>query len=1034
MTWHLRLSCLVLLAAAFAQTPPADAAPSVPPDAAIPAQPLASAILDLSEQTGATIIADGRLLKGRRSPTVAQEANTLDTLRALLDGTGLAAREISAGTLVITQVEDVRQTGLTYASAVETAPAPPPEPPLLPASQRPAIVILASLREEQAFQFAPDTVTLPTAFVQYDGAPNVADALYDLPVFRASFSRGNTNLLGTPAGINLADLRGLGPSRTLVLVDGRRRVQTLGGNGTITGVDLNGIGQAQLGRIEITERAAPAEYGGDAAAGVVNFVRGRDLDGVKLSAEAGLTEQGDSPYYALSAVYGLPVADGAGRVIFSAEVDHDPELQASERYETASPYGFALNGRDTPPENGGVLTRGFGGSRLTPAGGVQGYIDGDGNFVRFPNSQNFSFNDDGSVRDYDGTLAHRYNWTEDFALLIPVDRILLSAYGDVELGSHRAWFSADRAQTDVEASLGALPVTAFQGVSAAITGDAVLVPINNPGVSQDLRDRLASLGANDIDSIVLERRFVELGPRIRSVERDSNHLGFGISGPLAGAWDYDVHYQYGRSAVRDLSQGYVNADRLAVALDPALCAEARGCSVINLFAAPRMTPEQADFIRAEPQRRRLTSNVHALSMLAEYQGPSTTAVIGAELRQEGVQADARLASARETVGDLSFADTEGTFGVASLYGTYARELLSGVPLAESLEISAAGRLEEYTATGTLLNLSGGLSWAPVPGFRLFGGYARGQRAPNLSERFSNSPFRFFFVFDPCIAPETETVAAGCASDGPLGVPADFQPRDALVANRQIGNSQLGAEETRSWYLGGDIGLGGLNLSLKWYDYQTDEVVTVPSAFELLASCYQSAGLSDRFCGTNPDTGMPYIVRDEASGELLSVDQPVINGGGFDLSGLAARVDWRMPVGTANLTMSVMYDYVDRAEQRFSSEADPFKLAGTVAFPRHRAFGQAILDWDDLTTTLAIEYRGSAASEFGDGPESRLAEALYIDLLARYRTGGGITVFGGVRNLTDRALPIVPFGSVGNTYPEYYDALGRRYHLGASLEF
>src|SRR6202042_3574038 len=100
---------------------------------------------------------------------------------------------------------------------------------------------------------------------------------------------GNTTSgLTTPGGIATADLRGLGPNRTLVLIDGRR----LGQGSPNTAIqspapDLDQIPAGLVDRIEVVTGGASAAYGSDAIAGVINFIMKRDFQGLQIDGQAG---------------------------------------------------------------------------------------------------------------------------------------------------------------------------------------------------------------------------------------------------------------------------------------------------------------------------------------------------------------------------------------------------------------------------------------------------------------------------------------------------------------------------------------------------------------------------------------------------------------------------------------------------------------------------------------------------------------------------------------------------------------------------
>ncbi len=122
----------------------------------------------------------------------------------------------------------------------------------------------------------PEDAALPVNVIgadelQKQGSPSAVELLKALPTSSAVL--GDANQFDSRSqgaeGIATANLRGLSPQRTLVLLNNKRLVTS--GNG-VPAVDINLIPSAALGRIEILKDGAAATYGSDAGAGVVNFI------------------------------------------------------------------------------------------------------------------------------------------------------------------------------------------------------------------------------------------------------------------------------------------------------------------------------------------------------------------------------------------------------------------------------------------------------------------------------------------------------------------------------------------------------------------------------------------------------------------------------------------------------------------------------------------------------------------------------------------------------------------------------------------
>ncbi len=114
-----------------------------------------------------------------------------------------------------------------------------------------------------------------------------------------SFNAQNQAISDATAHYDPADLRGLGPSRTLVLINGKRKNQSAQvflnrtpGKGEV-GIDLKSIPTAAIERVEILRDGASAQYGSDAIAGVINMVLKKDAQFSTFTAKTGVTSEGD---------------------------------------------------------------------------------------------------------------------------------------------------------------------------------------------------------------------------------------------------------------------------------------------------------------------------------------------------------------------------------------------------------------------------------------------------------------------------------------------------------------------------------------------------------------------------------------------------------------------------------------------------------------------------------------------------------------------------------------------------------------------
>ncbi len=147
---------------------------------------------------------------------------------------------------------------------------------------------------------------------------SIESVLNQMPQFvpaNTQFDSGIQTGATLSLGIGSVDLRGIGPNRTLVLVDGRRAQPA---NASLI-VDINTIPSAAIERVETITGGASAVYGADALAGVVNFILKKDFEGVDMDFKGTSTERGDGQEYRGTALLGVNAADKKGNVMLGVE-------------------------------------------------------------------------------------------------------------------------------------------------------------------------------------------------------------------------------------------------------------------------------------------------------------------------------------------------------------------------------------------------------------------------------------------------------------------------------------------------------------------------------------------------------------------------------------------------------------------------------------------------------------------------------------------------------------------------------------------
>ncbi len=1021
-------------------------------------KPLSDALLEYTDLTGLGLVFDSRLVSDKTSPAVAGEYSAMVGLGLLLEGSDLEVVDVGGNTLAIVP-RTVAPTQAVVLADLSVVPEPLDYEANALGIIDELLVVATRTANPPYYKFKP-TVAVSGEEVTIRGTLNVADYLFQLPSMLSDITSANSTIFGTPAGLNLADLRGLGAERTLVLVNGRRFIPTFGGAGTLYGVDLNGISASLVERIEVINGGASTSYGGEAVAGVVNFTLQDDIEGFQGAVQGGITGKGDREEILTTLTFGKKFSEGRGHVVASLTIDHQSGLMMGDREVTSNPSGFAVNGRRSDASvEGAEFQRGFGVSSFGPNGLLQTVVGADGQFVSL--DQAYFLNDAGDTPEpFVATLDQLYNYAPYHTLLTPLDRVFGTVNLTYDIASgHRLFFENSVADTSVESQLAPLPLTLVTGLSND-GGETISVPLTNPFISDAIRDVLRDNGLEDAQGLVLSRRMIELGNRKNHISRRTIRSLIGFQGMVAPEWSYDVYYQFGRNVIDEERDGLMDVRNYAVSLDPDRCAITSGCTLFNPFGVGQMTQAQIDFISAPNAIRKIRTRQNIVS--GALSGPLTLfgeepaqLTLGLEYRNESLtdEPDPALEN-RPVSGSLIYPGSSGRFSALEAFADMTMPLLQKQPWAEELTATLGIRFSDFSNTGMIENWHLGGVWEPSAGIRFRLSYQSGERAPNIAELFTAGPSGFDSFDDPCSnlsAFDSSTLANNCRSNNALGVPDGFVQAGNAIDITSFGNPNLEPERSSNFTWGISLDTEGawgrfpgrLRLAVDVYRIRVEDYIVDLDANQLLAACFQSENFSGQFCGDNPVTGQPYIQRDSLSGNLLSVTSSYINAGKFWLEGYDVELQYSVDFDAIGIdvpidSLSVTGLYSRNRDTRFqaSEESEVEDLRSTAQYPKHRFQASISLAKGPVTVEWDMRFRGRAYSQstLVDVPEARLPTVFYNDVAARVRFNDKISIYGGVRNLFNESAPVVYGGSVLDTFPEFYDTLGRRFYLGAVLDF
>jgi len=998
--------------------------------------PVEQALEELRVTRGWSFIFDSRLIAGKKIAAIAGSKAIERDLIAALAVADLQLHQIARN---------------TYAVTSKTTPSPDPEintlldEPDLPID---TILVLGSSALAPTVTGAKRIFQLSSDDLAYLNVTTPAEAIYSLPQSLASFTPSNTALYVSAAGISLADLRGLGPKRTMVMVNGRRRTITTGGIGDIGGVDLGSISEPLLERIEVQNLPGGARFGAAAVAGTVNFVTKSDFSGLEGGLRLGISERGDSEEASFHVIAGEKF-DNFGAVTVGLNVTRSEGLTGTDREFSATPFGFGLNGMVSSSPMAEFLP-GFGGSTITDQGRVAGVVLSDGSFSAFPKGVTYVPAADGSIAPFQGALNQLYNWSQWQSVVMPNDRVIGQLSFKTGISDRLEFFvEAEGGVVATENVLAPLPASRFRGVDP-VAGDAAVIPLTNPFLPQSIIDAAQSAFGPDASSVVFEHRFAEIGPRRQKIDRRNFNVATGVSRRSDDDRAFSLTYRYGRTHTTSREADRVDQKKLAIALDPVACAATPGCALADFFTAPGLSKSTLDFITIPEIARDLTIEEHEVDVNVSIPTPigdedGGRFSTGFELRRQTFSDRDHTPAGTAPIGYIGGSNTKASFQSLDAFAEFDSPKMNVDQIPGEIGASLAVRLAYSSNFDIAMNFEAGVDWRPAAGVAVFTRQHFGDRTPEIIELYSiDSTLETAFA-DPCAADaadQTEIVKANCASAGPLGVGAGFVQTSPLASSTFYGNPDLDPERVRSGAYGISLSPtelfeeipGRMEFTATWLDFKISNLISDRS--DTLLDCYSSPGFSAQNCLTNPRTGLPSFLRDPASRQIVYYDNILLNGGDLRWRGLDLEMRYAIqPERLAfadSIWVSILHTYTNDVVETRNGTSQ--QMAGMIDYPHHRTLASAGLEFGRWSFVAYANRRGKALTSRRMRPEAHVPAALYLDLTSRFEVTESAYVQIGVKNLMDRKPDITAFNDIGNFAPEFYDPIGRRYSLNFRMNF
>jgi outer membrane receptor protein involved in Fe transport len=873
-------------------------------------------------------------------------------------------------------------------------------------------------------------------------------------------------------GANTIGLRGMGPSRTLVLLNGRR-VSPAGSRGSVGAADLNVLPTAMIDRVEVLRDGASSVYGSDAVAGVVNIQTRKNFEGLVFEAQSNLPMEangnGGSNRLSLTAGARGDRWRAAGSVEryerdeltlrdreftrcqtdgFRNDKDYiDPLTGASKCYPltTTGSNGVTINtiGTNTLAGVAAAGATGTSFNRWRPNSGVTSGLVGFEGVGGGTNNIN--------VRDTfeDRMLNESLISPVDITTIYGEGGYQLNALGNAELYGEVLFNQRKSAQTG------------YRQLALDYAKGSPLIP-SSLAASTAFGDQ----GLNKGQPVGV-RAFIGFGNDHSEQEVNFSRYVAGLKGDFfVPEWRYDAYVSHSRSRSEYTSEQFLT-NRLIESLEVVSngaggfqCREL--ASNPGCVAAPALTTqtiggvlpkEWVDYVfRPVTGITEYTESVASIGIdgpLFDLPAGKVMGFFGAEWRKSEIDDTPGLDSQNGNTYNFSTsAITRGSDSVWEVFGEIEAPLLADAPFAKELTFNGSFRYTDYDSYGDDTTYKAGLVYRPIDWITVRGTYGTSYRAPALFEQFvgattgflSNSNDRCNNYGAPGVNPNR---VANCTAEGLAG---DFQSTTSVkVVTAGGAEAGLAAETSTNMTVGLVLqpllpsGWGDLAFAVDYYEIEVKNGVSRTGAGNILTRCYDS----------NPadfaaDAGFCRLVsRDPANGQLTVLNS-YVNLATDNVKGLDYTLRYRKDVGpgTALFNLGVT-QYTEVSSKLF--EEDPLEdTKGMINSPEFTGTADLSYSWDKWRVRYGVEWIQGMDSYayYEEDPATsqydlEVGDYFQHNASVQYRADGW-TVTAGVRNLLNEDPPVISAGvynRVGNA-PLYsgYDYLGRTAFVNLTKSF
>lgn len=873
-------------------------------------------------------------------------------------------------------------------------------------------------------------------------------------------------------GVNTLSLRGLGATRTLLLLNGRR-VSPAGSRGAVGSADLNVLPNIMIDHIEILKDGASSIYGSDAVAGVVNIITKPRVDGVTVEFQRNSTMDGGGDETRGAIMMGKTGdrwrAAGSFEIFQRSEMTFGQRGWASDcpqplfgrgadgsygagdyidpatgqaKCWTIDDSGVTINTLGTAvmpgqPAGGGALA-GFNRWRPNPA-----VTDGFAGFEGVGLYDRDSFDPEmlresliSPTKNYTGFLQAGFD---------------LNALGDAEVYFEGLAHRRESSQN------GYLQHTVDYPVGSPLLGDLGWLTQALPAQPDGSTNGLP----------VAARAFTGWGIYKNWQTVDFFRATGGLRGNLGAEWNYDASVSYARSDSDYYSESRLT-DRVAKSFDVVsdgaggfVCRDGSdGCVAAPVLSndviAGRLPQAYRDYIMQDTRGNTLYTetmfNLGVSGPLFDLPYGTVSGAFGVEYRDQEIDDTPDPHSVADNLyGFTASQPTRGKDSVTEAYAEIEIPLLSGLPGAEELVFNFSGRYTDYDSYGDNTTWKVGMLYTPVSWLSLRASRGTSYRAPALFEQYLGATSGFLpSNNDPCEdwgeREATSPIYQNCSS---LGLPPDFQQTSSIMSYTRGGAETGLAAETSVAMTAGIVlqpefpqWFGDLSFAADFYDIKVDNGVARLGSATILDLCYESQPVD-----FNAGAGWCNLIQRDA-GNVLTVTSGYVNISESLVRGWDFTARYVRDIGPGSFRANAQVsNYTLQASRTFPD--DPLRnYTGTLAAPQYTGMLDLSYTIRNWFIRYGLEWVGSTNdyeyydehSNFDYRPYYLMeTDDYFLSSASVQYKGDDWSATVGMRNIADKEPPQVSAGAVnfrvGNAQLySGYDYLGRTVFFNLTRSF